>query len=96
MSRRDQIKLSDAELAELLEGERIAIPVGPRDGGRDALLRRGDWIRVPGLGLCAVRRVHRRGDRVTADVELARDLSERSVELWRTRWSRVDHRREGT
>ena len=35
MSRRDQIKLSDAELAELLEGERVASsPASGRAAGR--------------------------------------------------------------
>ncbi len=55
----------------------------------DAPLRRGDWIRVAGHGLCAVRRVHTTTNGVRVDVELAGDLSERSFDLRRVRWRRV-------
>jgi hypothetical protein len=34
--------------------------------------------------------VHRRGNAVHADVELAKDLSERSVDLQRRRWRKVE------
>jgi ATP-dependent DNA helicase RecQ len=66
-------------------------PAATRTGAEQAPVRRGDWIKVKGLGLCAVKRVHVSGKRVTVDVELARDLSTRRVDLWRTRWDRVRH-----
>lgn len=56
----------------------------------DAPVARGDWIELKGLGLCHVRRVHRHGKTLRADVELARDLSERSIDLRRAKWRRVE------
>ena len=61
--------------------------IGHRSGD-DEELQRGDWIEVRGLGLCHITRVHR-GPRTRVDVELARDLSERSIELRKNRWRRV-------
>ncbi len=55
-----------------------------------APVERGDWIEVRGLGLCCVRRVHVHSGRARADVEVARDLSQRTVDLSdRRRWRRV-------
>ena len=74
----------------LPEQDRRVIPQRAPKTDVDAPVKRGDWIKVRGMGLCAVKRVHRHGDRVSVDVELARDLSERSVDLWRARWSKVE------
>ncbi len=60
------------------------------DGGGAAPVQRGDWIDVHGLGLCCVVRVHRRGKGWKADVEVARNLQQRSVDLGRARWSKVE------
>jgi ATP-dependent DNA helicase RecQ len=57
--------------------------------GDPAPVQRGDWIDVRGLGLCCVQRVHRRGSGWRADVEVAKDLSTRSVDLRRD-WTRVE------
>ncbi len=77
----------------LPESQRTAIGSSPAPSHQDvegnSPVRRGDWIKVRGLGLCAVKRVHVNGKRVTVDVELARDLSTRSLDLWRARWDRV-------
>jgi len=56
----------------------------------DAPLQRGDWIEVKGHGLCAVRRVHVTSGGVRVDVERAGDLSERSFDLRRIRWRRIE------
>ncbi|MCB9868610.1 MAG: ATP-dependent DNA helicase RecQ [Planctomycetes bacterium] len=53
-------------------------------------VQRGDWIEVRGVGPCAVKRVHLHGKRVSVDVEVARDLSERTFDLGRVRWRTVD------
>ena len=71
-------------------GDAAAVAAGDAAGDAGTPVRRGDWIEVRGMGLCAVKRVHQNGKRVTVDVELARDLTERSVDLWRVRWSRVE------
>ncbi len=55
----------------------------------DLPVRRGDWIDVQGLGLCCVRRVHATRNRLVADVECASDLSERSVDLDRRKWRKI-------
>jgi len=52
-------------------------------------LRRGDWIEVRGLGPCHVTRVHHGGKHTRIDVEVARDLTQRSLDLGRTRWRKV-------
>jgi ATP-dependent DNA helicase RecQ len=63
---------------------------GSEDRGHDpAPVQRGDWLDVPGLGLCCVQRVHRRGGGWRADVERAQDLSTRSLDLRRPGWTRV-------
>ncbi|MGE3173216.1 MAG: ATP-dependent DNA helicase RecQ [Planctomycetota bacterium] len=67
---------------------RRAIAPATDDGA--APVRRGDWIDVQGFGLCCVRRVHVSRGAVRVDVELARDLSERSVDLGRRRWRKVE------
>ena len=74
----------------LPEANRRTIPRHAPPPRADAAVKRGDWIKVRGMGLCAVKRVHQHGDRVSVDVELARDLSERSIDLWRARWSKVE------
>jgi len=77
---------------ELPVGGRRAIPrhVEQERSEGPSPVRRGDWIHVKRFGLCVVKRVHVNGDHVTVDVEVARDLSERSVDLWRARWRRVE------
>jgi ATP-dependent DNA helicase RecQ len=59
-------------------------------GVQPAPVQRGDWIEVRGHGLCAVRRVHVRGGQVRVDVERAGDLSERSFDLRRVQWRKVE------
>ncbi|MBL9079431.1 MAG: RecQ family ATP-dependent DNA helicase [Planctomycetes bacterium] len=59
-------------------------------GSGDEPVRRGDWIAVDGLGLCCVLRVHRRGNGFRADVERASDLAERTVDLGRRQWRKID------
>ena len=56
----------------------------------DAPVARGDWLDVRGMGLVCVQRVHAGPDLLRVDVELASDLSERSIDLQRARWRRVD------
>ncbi len=56
----------------------------------DAPVARGDWIESQRFGLCHITRVHRRGRRWRVDVELARDLSERSFDLRDGQWRRVE------
>jgi ATP-dependent DNA helicase RecQ len=51
--------------------------------------RRGEWLRVEGLGLCTVLRVHELPRGVRVDVELHEDLSRTSFDAHRLRWSRV-------
>ncbi len=62
---------------------------GEGGGGGDDGPQRGDWIEVKGLGPCAVLRVHRHGRTWKADVEVARDLSQRSIDLNRRQWRPV-------
>ncbi len=64
------------------------LPTGTAGG---APVERGQWIDVKGLGLCAVKRVHHAQGVLRVDVEVARDLSERSVDLRRTKWRPVRH-----
>jgi hypothetical protein len=65
--------------------------VAPAGGhGDPAPVQRGDWIDVRGLGLCCVLRVHVTRSALRADVELARDLSQRRVDLGRRRWRIVE------
>jgi ATP-dependent DNA helicase RecQ len=52
-------------------------------------LRRGDWIEVQGLGLCAVLSVHELGNAFRAEVETANDLEKQTVDLRRVKWRRV-------
>ncbi len=59
-------------------------------GADPAPVQRGEWIEVDGLGPCCVVRVHRRGRSWSADVEAAKDLSTRSIDLRRRTWRRVD------
>ncbi|MEY2981915.1 MAG: hypothetical protein RL562_2142 [Planctomycetota bacterium] len=61
----------------------------PKLGAVGKEVERGDWIDVRGHGLCAVLRVHRtpRGTRV--DVERARDLTPRTLDLGRAKWRKV-------
>src|SRR5262245_9567089 len=65
--------------------------IAPAADAGDAPVQRGDWIEVQGLGLCCVRRVHVTRGALRADVELAKDLSERSVDLRRRKWRKVEH-----
>lgn len=58
--------------------------------GDPAPVQRGDWLDVRGLGLCCVQRVHRRGSDWRIDVEVAKDLASRSLDLRRTDWKKVD------
>ncbi|MHC4811835.1 MAG: RecQ family ATP-dependent DNA helicase [Planctomycetota bacterium] len=51
---------------------------------------RGDWIKVKGHGLCAVKRVHKTRNGLTVDVEVARDLEARTLDLRRVRWEKVE------
>lgn len=60
----------------------------PASAGAD--VARGDWVHIAGLGLCTVLRVHRHSRGVRIDVERASDLTERSVDLSRVRWRRVE------
>ncbi len=53
-------------------------------------VERGMWIEVRRFGLCQVQRVHVQGTRIRVDVELARNLEERSIDLWRHDWRLVD------
>jgi hypothetical protein len=45
---------------------------------------------VKSYGLCAVKRVHAPGRSLRADVELTRDLSQRTVDLKRAQWRKVE------
>lgn len=54
-----------------------------------AMVQRGDWILVRGLGLCCIRSVHKGRDTLRADVELASDLSQRNINLMHGNWRRV-------
>lgn len=56
----------------------------------DAAVRRGDWIEVRGLGLCCVRSVHQGRGALRADVEVAKDLSQRSIDLRRGQWRKIE------
>jgi len=75
--------------ARLPQARATIAPVAD-DAIDDLPVRRGDWIDVQGLGLCCVRRVHATKNRFVADVECARDLSERSVDLERRKWRKVE------
>ncbi|MCC7062413.1 MAG: RecQ family ATP-dependent DNA helicase [Planctomycetes bacterium] len=55
-----------------------------------APVQRGDWIEARGLGLCCVQRVHKRGSHWRVDVEVAKDLSRRSLDLRRDTWHKVE------
>ncbi len=70
---------------------RTAVPAEnvPADG---APVQRGDWLQVPRVGLCCVQRVHRRGKHWHVDVELANDLSRRSLDLSRPGWVKLPGR----
>jgi hypothetical protein len=56
----------------------------------DRPLRRGDWIEVQGLGLCCVRSLHQGKRFLRADVEVAKDLGDRTVDLRRAKWRKVE------
>jgi small-conductance mechanosensitive channel len=56
----------------------------------DAPVRRGDWIEVRGLGMCCVRSVHQGRGVLRADVEVAKDLTQRSVDLRRASWRKIE------
>ena len=64
-------------------------PAAPESVAGDVPVARGDWLEVRGMGLVCVKRVHAGPNLLRVDVELARDLSERSVDLHRARWRRV-------
>ncbi len=69
----------------------LRTPIAPAADAVDELpVQRGDWLEVQGLGLCCVRRVHAARGSLRADVELAKDLSERSVDLQRRKWRKVE------
>ncbi|HEB54673.1 MAG TPA: hypothetical protein ENI87_15605 [bacterium] len=53
-------------------------------------IERGDWLDVHGVGLCCVVRVHRDGRHMRVDVERASDLRQRTIDLRRRRWRRVE------
>lgn len=61
----------------------------PVDHDDPAPVQRGDWLSVPGMGLCCVERVQRRGRHWQAEVELASSLKRRTVDLQRPGWSKV-------
>ncbi len=52
-------------------------------------LSRGDWIQVRGLGPCTVLSVQRTSRGTQAVVERSDDLSRRTIDLGRTRWTRL-------
>jgi len=79
----------DAQLQGVRALPRHVMPAAGPDEQRAAPLQRGDWVDVRGLGLCCVQRVHRRGSGWRADVEVAKDLSSRSIDLTRKDWQRV-------
>ncbi|MEQ1632188.1 MAG: RecQ family ATP-dependent DNA helicase [Planctomycetota bacterium] len=81
----------DAFIDRRLPSVRTAIaPVGS-DQLDDLPVQRGDWIEVQGMGLCCVRRVHKTRNSLRADVERMSDLEERSVDLMRRPWRKVEH-----
>ncbi|MFM1871132.1 MAG: hypothetical protein RL398_554, partial [Planctomycetota bacterium] len=69
-------------------------PLARHDAGADdadpAPLARGDWIDAGGFGLCCVVRVHRRGKGWQAEVEVAKSLQVKRIDLGRTRWHKVE------
>ena len=67
-----------------------ATSTATHSGGDPAPVQRGDWIDVRGLGLCCVQRVHRRGSSWRVDVEVAKDLGTRSLDLRRDNWNKVE------
>lgn len=69
---------------------RLAIAPVPGERVDDLPVQRGDWIEVQGLGLCCVRRVHVVRGSLRVDVERAADLQERSVDLDRRPWRRIE------
>lgn len=81
---------ADAWMTERLPQSRARIAPVASDSVDDLPVQRGDWIEVQGLGLCCVRRVHQSRRGLAADVECASDLSERSVDLDRRRWRKVE------
>jgi ATP-dependent DNA helicase RecQ len=78
-----------AWLAAQPAATRRPIPRGETRARQGDGLQRGDWISVADLGLCAVTLVHEtpRGTRI--EVEVAKDLSRRRLDLRRVRWRRV-------
>jgi ATP-dependent DNA helicase RecQ len=58
-------------------------------GDSDTPVRRGDWIHVRGHGLCSVTRVHVHRKNLRVDVERARDLEKRTLDLRRVSWRKV-------
>ncbi|MEZ5965738.1 MAG: ATP-dependent DNA helicase RecQ [Planctomycetota bacterium] len=91
-------RVEDFVARHLPASERRPVPHGPAAGAATltatpaggAPLQRGDWIEVKGHGLCAVRRVHVTQTGVRIDVERAGDLAERSFDLRRIRWRRIE------
>ena len=68
--------------------ERRPVPMRT-EAAADEVVRRGDWLEVRGFGLCHVLRVHRTRRGTRADVELAGDLTRRSIDLGQGRWRKV-------
>lgn len=80
----------DAHLPQVVPIPRRAPGAAVEPGSGDAApVQRGDWIDVRGLGLCCVQRVHRRGSGWKVDVEVAKDLGTRSLDLRRDNWTKV-------
>ncbi|MCA8965101.1 MAG: C-terminal helicase domain-containing protein, partial [Planctomycetes bacterium] len=65
------------------------------DAADPAPVQRGDWIDVRGHGLCCVVRVHRRGRSWKVDVEVAKNLQSRSIDLGRATWRRIESQDRG-
>ena len=71
-------------------GSRPKATVGDGEESVEVGIARGDWIEVQGLGLCHVVRVHKTRGRLSADVEPASTLEQKSIDLKRRRWRRVE------
>ncbi len=56
----------------------------------EAPVQRGQWIEVRGRGPCCVLRVHRRGNSWRADVEMAKNLQQSTIDLGRSNWRKLD------
>ena len=85
----DVCENGDTWMTHKLPNELVTIAPVVAEEIDDLPVQRGDWIEVQGLGLCCVRRVHKTRGSLRADVEQASDLTERSVDLLRRRWRKV-------